>query len=268
VDARPDLQEATRLVFDSICVAQRELRLEVADRFEVLFVPDSQALVTIPELDPDARYRSRPHDGPLTALRAIGASEAAGTSVLAYLALDSPNCLAILCGLSRASVPARAIALGGAPPAWLGGLTGIKLEIAPVSIQDALAQSSLVIHHGGLSLTQEALFAGVPQLVVPRFVEQQLNGSAIERLGAGASRSNPSSPMVTRLVRQMLDDVALRERSAEIGRRLRATFPDGSADRIADRCRSAASRPSACGRIPGELSLQDGPVDPKPPSRF
>ena len=48
-------------------------------------------------------------------------------------------------------------------------------------------RASIVVHHGGIGTTAEALRAGVPQLVAPFFADQPDNASRVERLGVGRS---------------------------------------------------------------------------------
>ena len=111
------------------------------------------------------------------------------------------------------------------PKASLDQLAGAGacLDAAPQSLASILASSRLVIHHGGNGVAAEALAAGVPQLVLSRHIEQDLNGEAIERAGAGrlikphelATRLEPS------LIQSMIDDDTMAARAAALGGRLR-----------------------------------------------
>jgi rhamnosyltransferase subunit B len=49
-----------------------------------------------------------------------------------------------------------------------------------------LPRLALLVHHGGIGTTAEALRAGIPQLVLPFAFDQFDNGARVERLGAGA----------------------------------------------------------------------------------
>lgn len=65
-----------------------------------------------------------------------------------------------------------------------------------------LPRVALLVHHGGIGTTAEALRAGIPQLILPWAFDQFDNGRRIEQLGAGAvlpaARATPR-----RLVRAM-----------------------------------------------------------------
>ncbi|MFH8769506.1 macrolide family glycosyltransferase [Streptomyces sp. NPDC017958] len=50
-----------------------------------------------------------------------------------------------------------------------------------------LRHASLVIHHGGMATTMEALQHGVPSLVVPRLPEQARNARRVRELGLGTA---------------------------------------------------------------------------------
>ncbi|MEM1302698.1 MAG: nucleotide disphospho-sugar-binding domain-containing protein, partial [Pseudomonadota bacterium] len=51
--------------------------------------------------------------------------------------------------------------------------------------EDVFPSASVVVHHGGIGTTGQALMAGRPQLVVPHFGDQPDNGARLERLGVG-----------------------------------------------------------------------------------
>jgi rhamnosyltransferase subunit B len=90
-----------------------------------------------------------------------------------------------------------------------------------VPLRRLLPHVALLVHHGGIGTTAEALRAGTPQLVVPLAHDQFDNAARIEALGVGAGL--PASRLDTaRLVRTLhglLGDAALARRCREIGLR-------------------------------------------------
>jgi rhamnosyltransferase subunit B len=80
-----------------------------------------------------------------------------------------------------------------------------------VPLRALLPQVALLVHHGGIGTTAEALHAGTPQLVVPLAHDQFDNGARIEALGVG--RALPATRLTTgRLVKALealLDDEGL-----------------------------------------------------------
>lgn len=83
-----------------------------------------------------------------------------------------------------------------------------------VPLRALLPEVAVLVHHGGIGTTAEALHAGTPQLVLPLAHDQFDNGARVEALGVG--RSLPASRLDTkRLLRclgGLLDDEGLRGR--------------------------------------------------------
>jgi hypothetical protein len=59
-------------------------------------------------------------------------------------------------------------------------------------LQDAFVDRSLVIHHGGLTTAIGCLLSGIPQLLLPRYLEQELNAIALLRLGVSQMTLAPT----------------------------------------------------------------------------
>jgi len=83
-----------------------------------------------------------------------------------------------------------------------------------VPLRALLPQIALLVHHGGIGTTAEALHAGTPQLVVPLAHDQFDNGARVEALGVGLSL--PATRLNTRRLvaglEALLDDDGLRGR--------------------------------------------------------
>ena len=83
-----------------------------------------------------------------------------------------------------------------------------------VPLRALLPQVALLVHHGGIGTTAEALYAGTPQLVVPLAHDQFDNGARVEALGVGLSL--PATRLTTRKLvaglEALLDDDGLRGR--------------------------------------------------------
>jgi UDP:flavonoid glycosyltransferase YjiC (YdhE family) len=69
-------------------------------------------------------------------------------------------------------------------------------------------RAAVVIHHGGVGTTAQALRAGRPQLIVPYLIDQPDNAARVERLGAGRSLAlrRYRSRRVAAELRFLLDD--------------------------------------------------------------
>ncbi len=99
-----------------------------------------------------------------------------------------------------------------------------------VAFRDLLPHVALLVHHGGIGTTAEALRAGVPQLVVPFAHDQFDNGMRIELLGVGrmlhSTRLN--ARRLTQCLRDLLDSQVVREQATSVATRF-ATAPDAAA---------------------------------------
>ncbi|MGQ0604603.1 MAG: glycosyltransferase, partial [Anaerolineales bacterium] len=85
-----------------------------------------------------------------------------------------------------------------------------------------------VIHHGGAGTTATALRAGVPQLIVPFAVDQFFWGQRVFELGVGSHPMPHASlnvPRVVEVVRNTIDDTAMRQRVRELAEQV--TQEDG-----------------------------------------
>lgn len=58
------------------------------------------------------------------------------------------------------------------------------------SLQLLLPKASLLVHHGGIGTTAQALRAGIPQLILPGWSDQLDNAQHIERLNCGLVQRN------------------------------------------------------------------------------
>jgi rhamnosyltransferase subunit B len=85
---------------------------------------------------------------------------------------------------------------------------------AYVPLRALLPQVAVLVHHGGIGTTAEALHAGTAQLVVPLAHDQFDNGARVEALGVGLSL--PAARLNTRRLvaglEALLDDDGLRAR--------------------------------------------------------
>jgi rhamnosyltransferase subunit B len=60
------------------------------------------------------------------------------------------------------------------------------LHVPYVPFSQLLPQSSVLVHHGGIGTTAQALAAGIPQLITPFAHDQPDNAERVRRLGVGA----------------------------------------------------------------------------------
>jgi UDP:flavonoid glycosyltransferase YjiC (YdhE family) len=98
-----------------------------------------------------------------------------------------------------------------------------KLEAAP---HDWLfPRMAAVVHHGGAGTTAAGLRAGVPNIIVPFFLDQPFWGHRVKTLKVGPapiSRKQLSIERLSNAIQFAVKNTAIRQRAAELGERIRA----------------------------------------------
>lgn len=118
---------------------------------------------------------------------------------------------------SAAAVDAEfVLALGGTDPAPLGPLPENVRVCGWVPMHALLETCSAVVHQGGVGTTLTSLNAGVPQLILPTDFDHFANAEAVAKRGCGRF-CGPQDPGVdTPLLRELLEDPAMRAAAAEV----------------------------------------------------
>ena len=94
---------------------------------------------------------------------------------------------------------------------------GIR-TVREIPFREVFPYACVVVHHGGLSTTAQALFAGWPQLVVPFAHDQFNNAACVQRLGAGLSLPSRkiSDKSVMKMFDQFLDNQQMVHRTKDL----------------------------------------------------
>lgn len=142
------------------------------------------------------------------------------------------------------------LATGRTDPAVLGPLPDNVSARAFVPQPEVLDRAALFVTHGGMNSVNEAMYAGVPMLVVPQGADQPMVARRVVGLGAGLSlrTEDVTEDAVRSLARRLLIEPRFRDAAAvlrvaqrEAGGHLRA------ADELEDRL------PRAVGPAPADL---------------
>ncbi len=146
----------------------------------------------------------------------LGAMSMSGKSAeraaeIALAAVKQAGVRAVIQGwdsiLAGGSMPAGSIHAGPVPHGWL------------------LERAAGIVHHGGAGTTAAGLRSGKPALVIPHIIDQFYWSQCVEALGAGP-RPIPRPELTVRNMaegmRRIADDRALRDRAADLGRKIRA----------------------------------------------
>lgn len=170
---------------NAVCRAHRQAPLHAVHE---IFDGATQALITLPELD---HYGAREANylGPIHAQLGGARVEwpkAEGKRILAYLRPDVPGFSAMVEVLKARATPTILIA-PSALKAWVDQHTSqtLSVQTGPIQIEPLLTDCDLGISYGGSGTLSQFVLAGIPQLILPKNVEQYLGGLRIQQLGAG-----------------------------------------------------------------------------------
>jgi UDP:flavonoid glycosyltransferase YjiC (YdhE family) len=162
--------------------------------------------------------------------------EAEGPRVFVYLAPSHETFQPLVRALQAAGAVGLVHAKGVSPAAAtrLGGAR-VRIEPEPVRMADALCSVDLVVSHASIGTVSAALLAGVPQLVLPRQMEQAMVARRVEQAGIGLQLPlGDTASDLPALLQRLLGEPGWRERSAALAARHAGTRPEQTAVRVAD----------------------------------
>lgn len=110
------------------------------------------------------------------------------------------------------------VSVGQTDPAALGPLPANVLVRRFVPQPEVLARAALFVTHGGMNSVNEAMYAGVPMLVVPQGADQPMVARRVVELGAGLSvrGQDVSEDSVRALAGRLLHDPRFRTAAATL----------------------------------------------------
>jgi UDP:flavonoid glycosyltransferase YjiC (YdhE family) len=115
----------------------------------------------------------------------------------------------------------RAILLTEFPEQLPANLPASMAHFSYVPLDLLLRHAALIVHHGGVGTTSQAMLAGIPQIAVPMAHDQFDNAARLIRLGIG--RAIPAAHFTASRLTRAVDELL--------------TAPE-----VVDRCRSCAER--------------------------
>jgi UDP:flavonoid glycosyltransferase YjiC (YdhE family) len=213
-------------LLETVRAVQRERGRPAPDTLPALFRQDAHFVVSVPELDPYARWRAA--DGLGGLLEVNGAGGEPLHPVFAYLAADSPATGRILRALERTGLAGRAYIRNRQrlPGEMAPGRRGaIVVNADPGPLAQAIADAHVIVHHGGSATAHQALLTGRRQVIVPRHLEQALTAQALERLGVAVSLPGGEVPALERRISELVADAERASRATALGAEIRAREP-------------------------------------------
>ena len=130
----------------------------------------------------------------------------------------------------------RAVLLTGNDSTAYPGDDVLACRYAPHS--QLFPRAAVIIHHGGIGTTGQALKAGKPELVVPHMGDQWDNGARIRRLGVGAvlGAGRYTAVRARTALGALCADNALRQRAIDLAARVEAENGAQAAAEAIARC--------------------------------
>lgn len=141
-------------------------------------------LCTFPELDPYGKRSSEDYIGPILSLpgaQTMAWPNSAKRKVLAYLRPEVAGLAELLQALSASDADVYCV-IPGLSSEQVKRVSTPQLRIftTPLALDALLKSADVFVSYGGSNAICQALLAGVPLLLVPRFVEQYLNARRAE----------------------------------------------------------------------------------------
>ncbi|HSE76622.1 MAG TPA: nucleotide disphospho-sugar-binding domain-containing protein [Alphaproteobacteria bacterium] len=230
-------------LLEVIRVVQKRRRRPMLDALPQIFAARGRFVCTLPEIDPYRAYRTKPALGAFQPLPPPVAPTA-GRGFFAYLGVDARFIRTAVAGLASAPGPGR-FYIRRAPRGlkhYLGE-RGHVVHETPVPLADALRETPMIVHHGGIGTTETALALGRPQIIMPRHLEQQLTAAALEELGVAiVLRGGITEAQVSEAVSRLSDGGHFAERARAFALELAAREQPDNIAHIADACAEIATQ--------------------------
>lgn len=131
------------------------------------------------------------------------------------------------------------LSVGGLVPVEAFGSLPKNIAVFPQVDQIAvLRQTDVFVSHCGMNSTAEALFFGVPLVMLPQTAEQKGVAGRVSQLGAGLLLHKTDPASVRNAIESILTDSTYRQRAEEIAAGFRrCPGAKGAADKILQVCR-------------------------------
>jgi UDP:flavonoid glycosyltransferase YjiC (YdhE family) len=196
-----DLRAADQKVLATINRVAASFDRSAFSSVAALFLNTSAQITSFAELDPFGPRADVRYVGPISVrgrFRREQWTRERNTRVFAYLQPTVIGLEVILAALGDASMETICV-IPGAKEAMVTRFQVDKLRIftEPLELDELLPDANVVVSYGSAGLVSSALQAGVPLLLFPKFLEQQMNSECATKLGAAVTYAGvPVRPKV------------------------------------------------------------------------
>lgn len=200
---------------------------------------DVHVVTAYPDTDPYDRMRRTRAAGPLENYEPQPLP--AEPRFYAYLSAEYRQLRLVLEGLVNSRLPGS-VYIKRITPALRQFLAerGISVLSTAPRLEQAVAEASLVIHHGGIATTMAALGIGRPQMLWPHVTDQIVTAQSIEALRVGeiATRTVKTSADSAAVLRKLADDRELAQRTQTLAAQLAHRHAGGSLRIVVEKARA------------------------------
>jgi rhamnosyltransferase subunit B len=204
------------------------------------FLGGSAHVVTsYPEIDPYDRLRQEKAAGPLE--RYAPQPMPGEQRFYAYLSAEFPRLRLVLEGLVNARLQGSVYIKRITPPLRQFLVErGIAVLNAAPKLEQAVAEASIIVHHGGIATTMAAMGMGRPQALWPHVTDQSVTAQGIEalRVGEVIGRGVKSGADSAAAFRKLADDRDLAARAQTMAAQLAQRHPHGSLPLVVEKARA------------------------------
>jgi UDP:flavonoid glycosyltransferase YjiC (YdhE family) len=159
----------------------------------------------------------------------------------AYLSADFRQLRLVLEGLVNSRLPGS-VYIKRITPALRQFLSerGVTVLSAAPKLEQAVAEASVVVHHGGIATSLAALGMGRPQMLWPQVTDQTVTAQGLEALAVGeiASRSVKSNAEAAVALRKFADDREKARNAQTLAAHLAQRHPHGSLRTVVEKARA------------------------------
>ena len=240
-------EEVERTVLDSMNAAIAAHQGECLDRVTEIFArADKQYLLTLRELDQYAQWRETGGTnceywppvvtlpGPICEWPIGSAVDSAGPRVFVYLR-DNDTLLPLLRGLAykRISTVCVAPRMDAATQASFAG-SSVLVRSSPIELRGLTATCDVAVLNGGHGTVCEFLRAGVPMLLLPLSLEQQVTADRLKEIHSGLSASPEDLNAVGAALEKLLADASFQESARTLAQRYQHVTEESALSRLAN----------------------------------
>lgn len=221
-----------------IATVNRVLGKSAISAVHEIFNANQTALLCFPELD---FWGPRENAKALGAIYSLDAGEELAwletgrRKVFAYLTTELPMLEQIRQEISTSAFE-YLICLRGASATQLGQwqMQHVKTVNTPLKLAKALAPCEAVISYGGMGMTSAILMAGKPSVFITRDLENHINASLVEKLGAGLHLNRHQASSLEELLGIVIEQPNFKKKAEQFAATHKNHDPDQISTEIVD----------------------------------